>query len=276
MNKDVNMKKFHLAKISLVILLASSPVFAAHQAKDKDVYKDTFKDAAPAAYSWTGFYAGVNAGYGWGSQSVKLSSTDIAGGTSVADAIAGNAIPSSLANDPSGWLGGLQIGYNYQIDQYLLGLEADWQWANVDSSKTKSTNLTPTYYAFTTYAQQKLDWLATFRARLGWLASEQLLLYVTGGLGYGDAKVSASITNPGCVGFCANNSSSSNNSGWVAGLGAEYAFLNNWSVKGEYLYYDLGSQSNNLNDAAFPTTPVRSKADFKGNIVRAGINYKFM
>src|SRR5215831_16810122 len=93
---------------------------------------------APAApvFSWTGFYIGANAGYGWGSGSV-----DFAGSDSTLDAIARGQIPASLAGDPQGFVGGGQAGYNWQTGLLVLGLEADIQWTDIKKSAVLSTDI---------------------------------------------------------------------------------------------------------------------------------------
>jgi outer membrane immunogenic protein len=99
-----------------------------------------------------------------------------------------------------------------------------------------------------------------------------MIFYATGGLAYGHVELSTTSTNPGCVGICTRGSTSKTLPGWT-----EYAFLPRWSVKGEYLYYDLGQASQSLTDinerspGAFQTYRV----NFQGNVFRFGVNYKF-
>ncbi len=124
----------------------------------------------------------------------------------------------------------------------------------------------------------------TLRGRIGVLPSERLLLYATGGLAFGHAQLSTSLTTfsgaaPDCVNlFGANNceagSASSLLAGWTIGGGAEWAFARGWSAKAEYLYYDLGTLSHSMTDPNFPFV-FNASADFKGSIARGGINFKF-
>ncbi len=156
----------------------------------------------------------------------------------------------------------------------MLGLEADAQGADISASGTVSTSVPP-FFSFTTTAEQKLDMLGTVRARLGLTPIAPVLVYATGGLAYGHASLSASVTNPSCIGVCSEGSTSSMMAGWTAGGGIEYAFSSHWSLKTEYLYYDLGAISKNISDGRFPGVFQTFSTDVKGNIVRVGVNYKF-
>lgn len=236
-----------------------------------DVLAGGYKDSESYTCPWTGFYAGINGGYGWGTQAIDFSSNT----ASVTSAINGGAIPSSLANSPSGYLGGLQIGYNHELDRIVLGAEADYQITNFQSSGSH-VNANPSFLAFNTNGTQQLQSLATLRGRVGMAPVESLLLYVTGGFAYGHTELTGTLTNPGCVGFCGTGSSTGNTTGWVAGFGAEYEFMYNWSVKGEYLYYDLGGQSQRIVDLGSPGSFLSEKTNFEGNLIRLGVNYKFM
>jgi outer membrane immunogenic protein len=229
----------------------------------------------PIMQTWTGFYIGVNAGYGRSSESIVETGDTVTGPPSGQQAIDAGAIPASLAGNPSGFLGGGQVGANWQISRLVLGFEADWQWANISASQTVSTNVTPTFFPFVTTASQQLSSFGTARGRLGFTPVDPLLLYVTGGLAYGHAGLSASIANPGCIGFCMSGATSNNQTGWTAGGGIEWKFAPNWSAKAEYLRYDLGTVSQQLVDARFPTGFIAQSVDFKGNIARVGVNYLF-
>lgn len=269
------MKKLLLGSIALNVLLSATPVLAAKPAWD-------YKEGAPAVVNlptWTGFYIGLNAGYGWGSQSIHETGDEFGG----QDAINHGVIPASLANHPSGFVGGGQIGYNYQYRQVVFGLETDLQWARFKDSQTVSTsNITADgviFFPFTTTAQQKVDYFGTVRARVGMTPIDPLLIYVTGGLAYGRVGVSASIVSPNnCViGFCGSESTTKTNTGPVFGAGAEYAFACNWSARVEYLYLNLGKVSQTVFDAQFPGSGafIAQSVRFRDNIVRAGVDYTF-
>ena len=254
---------------SVVAAFAASGAFAADPPLAPTIYKAPPPVRQPTA--WTGLYVGLNAGYGWGTQAVKETG-DIATGGQLA--INAGAIPASVAGGPSGFVGGGQIGFNYQVNTVVLGIETDWQWTNLVANQTVSTNVA-TFNQFTTNAQQNVEFFGTARGRLGFTPVQPVLLYVTGGLAYGEVKLSGSITNPACVGFCGATSTTNVQTGWTAGGGLEYAFAPNWSAKIEYLYYDLGTVSQSILDPRTPAAFIAQSVDFRGNIVRAGVNYKF-
>jgi outer membrane immunogenic protein len=158
------------------------------------------------------------------------------------------AIPVDLS--PKGMLYGLTVGYNWQAGSFVYGLEGDYSWSMVKASDTCGILLT---------CETSNTYLATGRARLGY-AFDRFMPYLTGGVAYGDIKADISPTA---------QSASKAKLGYTFGGGIEYAFLGNWTAKAEYLYVDLGSF-----DTGFaPLTG--TSVDFKENIVRAGLNYKF-
>jgi outer membrane immunogenic protein len=117
------------------------------------------------------------------------------------------------------------------------------------------------------HTEQRLDWLATFRGRIGVLAAPQLLLYATGGLAVGQVKTNSSLTTtvanniPACVaanvGLCMASSDTATKVGWTVGGGAVWALTSNWSVKAEYLYVDLGRSNSTGFDTRFtPPLPL--------------------
>lgn len=175
--------------------------------------------AAPV-FSWTGFYIGGNAGYGWGSGQDALGSAGV---------------------DPSGWIAGGQLGYNYQFaNNVVAGIEADLQGGNLSGSVGPLSS--------------KLDALGTVRGRLGY-AFGPVLPYITGGFAYGNNSVDY-------LGL----SQSQTLTGWTAGAGIEYALTDHWTAKTEYLYTDLGSK---FYDS------IGANAGVTAQTVRAGINFKF-
>ena len=204
------------------------------------------------AFSWTGLYIGLHAGYGWGNHDTELLDVD---------------------HKSDGFMGGGQIGYNYQFhNNVVLGIEADLTYSDVKSDET-------VFFALggatsTTNIQHKLEYFATIRGRLG-MAFGPALPYITGGAAYGSMESSASAVNAGFPpGFNGTFSGSDTNGhwGWVAGAGLEYAFAPNLSAKIEYLYADLGSQSYLALPALDPTA--RSH-DITVQTVRLGLNYRF-
>jgi outer membrane immunogenic protein len=239
---------------------------------------------APVA-SWTGFYAGANVGYGWGSRSGDL----IANSPNLDTAVVLDRYPRSFGNKNDGVIAGGQIGYNHQINQYVFGLEADLQWADQRSSTFRSA---PTEFIFGTFlpdhtesSSDRVKWFGTVRARAGVTPSSDLLLYVTGGLAYGETNSSVTNTYPAfpnvppiVVGQPAYSNSVSvggTRVGWSAGVGAEWMFASNWSVKAEYLHVDLGSTSLTVVDRFDPTDTLTYGFKHQQDTVRVGLNYKF-
>jgi outer membrane immunogenic protein len=180
---------------------------------------------------------------------------------------------------PKGFTGGLTAGYNWQWNRLVFGLEAD-----IDAFMLKGSRsgIATDGVGVTHFVNQevKTDWLATLRPRIGY-AFDNILIYGTGGLAVTNLKYSVSYTtdNPGLPGGA--DSVSKTKLGWTAGLGAEYALSQRWSLKAEYLYASFDSVSF---DQTLSTTVPRlgtfsavltNTADLKVNIVRAGINYRF-
>ena len=234
---------------SVAILIASSAMAAdAIVAEPAPVAADTF--------SWTGGYIGVNAGYGGGKFKHPYS---------IADAYGFYDWGGSLDVTSSGFVGGLQVGYNWQFDNGLvLGAETDFQGSTVKGEVSAN------FEDLAALAETKVDWFGTLRARLGYVATERFLVYGTGGLAYGRVKSSVSATN----GLdWADASYSKTKLGWTVGAGAEYAITNNLTFKTEYLYTDLGKTD--LIDASVYDFDVNLKNNVKFHTVRVGLNYKF-
>jgi outer membrane immunogenic protein len=222
--------------------------------------------AAAADQNWTGFYAGGNLGYGWGNADASVL------GLPVSPPV----FAQSLSAQSTGMLGGLQGGYNWQFSgKWLLGAELDFQGADISGGALDSPILlgTPLVGAYV-QSHTKLDWFSTLRARIGFLPMDRLLLYVTGGAAYGSTSNTGNLINPGVIAYPAKTSDS--RVGWAAGAGAEWALPGMWTVKAEYLYLDLGSNS----AVGFPTplpVPFAISYQWKGsaNMLRLGVNYKF-
>ena len=249
--------------------------------------------------TWTGFYAGLNAGYGWGDASNSNSPVDPA-----SQALFGVFGPADFNTSfrKRGAIAGGQVGYNWQFTaRGVLGLEADLQWSDINGSGFRSAPLliAPTIL-YETSTEQRLRWFGTVRGRLGFLVTPSLLLYGTGGLAYGETEsrgnirinnlgggaviviaiappFSAVCTFPGPP--CYAGSSSETHVGWTAGAGGEWKIAPNWSVKAEYLRVALQGSSATLVSPAPPSTPGVSTI-FRFNtqnydIVRVGVNYQF-
>jgi outer membrane immunogenic protein len=244
---------------------------------------------------WTGFYAGLNAGGTWGGSSNTVTQAwDVfdAPRTLLGAAFASSANSWIQSGNNGGFIGGGQIGYNWQFaNNFVAGVEADIQGVASNSGGGNGfgvgfdpvTTATPATF---TQVTKKLDYLGTVRGRLGYLITPTLLAYGTGGLAYGGANLSASyfsvdtarVAGPG---FGAS-AFSDTRVGWTAGGGVEWMFWPNWSAKVEYLYYDLGTVQANgtvvtgaLNGVSGWSYAPSTSARFNGHIARAGLNYHF-
>ena len=213
----------------------------------------------PPMYNWTGFYLGLNVGGSWGRQDVSL-------------VTAGGALTNS--NNVNGVIGGAQIGYNWQgpNSPWVFGLEAD-----IQGSGQRATGsffipgggvllvIPPTSVAY----EDKLDWFGTARGRIGYAMGDgRFLPYITGGLAYGENKVSG---NASLLGVPTTFSATKTNVGWTVGAGVEWAFWDRWSAKAEYLYIDLGNGPTIALSPVFTLTTNH----LTDNIGRVGVNMRF-
>lgn len=290
-------KRISAASIALLMYSAGSGLAADLPARK-----------APPAYvpppplvTWTGFHVGLNAGGTWSGNS---SATYGAAGL-VEDPLWFPATPFAASatglisgGGAAGFIGGGQIGYDYQFgSSFLVGVEADFQGLAGGNGRAQAVGAA--FNPFTgsnaltfTEVNRGLDWIGTVRGRVGWLFTPTLLLYGTGGFAYGGASLSISQMSVDDQGFFGPGFGSASinptATGWTAGGGLEWMFMPNWSAKVEYLYYDLGRVRGNLgpvtglNFTAFavPGSPgfanlTNVSTRFDGHIVRAGVNYHF-
>jgi outer membrane immunogenic protein len=240
-------------------------------------------NAQEGTHNWSGFYAGLHAGAGWGNGDVKTGCNDPTGlldGTpNCSRVIALGALVSHYATDFRGAIGGGQAGYNFQSGNFVFGAETDMAWTSINGGDSASTNTISFPGGFVTgeesYVSQNLEWLGTLRGRLGY-ASESWLFFATGGLAYGKVETGYSLLVP-FTGFSTQELRSDIEVGWTAGGGAEFAF-GKWSLKGEYLYFDLGEQQVSprtiFNGVEIPAR-FESRFETEGHIARIGLNYHF-
>jgi outer membrane immunogenic protein len=255
-------------------IVAASTVVFIHIASAADLphKASVYAPPPPLLFSWTGFYIGGNAGYGWGRASTTYVAPGLPDGFIPPDQVAVSANGSARL-DPTGFVGGAQIGYNWQFaPTWVLGIEADFQAFNLRGSFDGTFPIAEGNHI--THTEVSADWLFTLRGRFGY-AVDRLLIYGTGGLAVG--KVNFKQINT-FTGFSTTDSFSATDTktGWAIGGGVEYAFQNNWSIKAEYLYVELDNISGISTTAGGAITgSFGHDTDFKVNIVRAGINYRF-
>jgi outer membrane immunogenic protein len=257
-----------------------------------------------AVPTWTGFYIGANAGGTWSdSNSVDIDRTatgNFAPGQPNAAIFADNFAALTTGSFGTGsngsFIGGGQLGYNWQSGMWVTGIEADIQGLAHQNNGTTTISAALDQFGNTNASAVSVDkslrYFGTVRGRVGWLATPTLLAYGTGGLAYGGVRTSASIatttTNVLIDDAFASNSVSDTRAGWTAGGGLEWMFAPNWSAKAEYLYYDLGHVDFNVGTIAPILLPpavsagsplfansMHATTHFNGNIARVGINYHF-
>lgn len=192
-------------------------------------------------FTWSGFYAGVNLGYGrsTGTGQYYDPAFNVTGG-----------------GRKSGFVGGIQGGYNYQLGMFVVGAETDLQYAAMgDKGAT---------YAGVYYPGDTSGYFGTVRARAG-LALDRALVFGTLGFAYGDVGGNKNLDR--ALGYDRDNSTSG---GWTMGGGVEYAFTNNISAKVEGLYVNLDTSENYT-----LANRVNIRRDTEFGVFRAGLNYKF-
>ncbi|MGD0149474.1 MAG: outer membrane beta-barrel protein [Xanthobacteraceae bacterium] len=231
---------------------------------------------------WCGWYIGVNAGWvGPSDASFRNTGSDTDGG-GLGNALATAAIPGTVTNNNmNGFIGGGQIGYNWQTGIMVVGLEADFDGV---SDKNTINLVFPGSGAsapFTTTYTHQLDWLSTFRGRLGVTVSPDFLIYFTGGVAVGEVKTGNSFICPTCGPSTSTEPSTTSantatRAGIVIGLGAEWMVAPHWSIKAEYLYADLGSTNSTIVYTYGPnTSSLTSTVHNNYNIARGGVDWHF-
>ena len=217
--------------IGLFVAAMAAPVLAA------DLSRPAYKTPVYSmpGYNWTGFYAGINGGYGFGKS--DWSGTGATAGTS-----------------PKGMLLGGTLGYNLQTGSLVWGLEGD-----IDYSWMKGSAV-GTGACAGIGCETRNSWFGTARARVGYAGWDRWLPYFTGGAAFGNVKTTSA----------AAVSEDKTRIGWTVGAGIEYALMTNWSTKLEYLYADLGKS-----DCSVAACGTATEVSFKANIVRVGLNYRF-
>jgi outer membrane immunogenic protein len=247
-----------------VILVATT---AAGSAADLAV-KAPYISPAPVS-SWTGFYIGAHAGAGWGTTESTLDSIAAAG----VPVVAGLGLPIAQ-NSRSGFLGGGQVGYNYQSGWAVFGVQGDIAGLDVKGTTPCLTVLSCTATS---------HWLATATGRFGGVVADKTLVYIKGGAAW--LNTTHTLTVPalgglggggGLGGFTGSNSDSTA-FGWLLGFGAEYAFSPNWSgfIEYDYMDFDTKNIALNLTVPGGPAAIANVSIQNKLSVAKIGVNYRF-
>ena len=222
--------------------------------------------------NWTGFYVGGVAGGAWGNTRAR-STVSVGNGTVVINPSDAAAL-AATSNDKTktGFVGGIEGGYNYQMDNWIFGIEGDWSSMDLKNSNNKTlvSGANPPI-TYTLNQSIKTDWLVTLRPRIGY-ASGPWMGYATGGFGWSELKFNINFADTRDPNDALSTSSKSTKTGWVAGLGGAYAFTPNLSLKGEWLYADFGHVGSAVVNNFVSITP---SDVVKANMIRFGLDYKF-
>jgi outer membrane immunogenic protein len=235
------------------ILLASTFLFAVAGnalAADAVVYEPT-PEVVPAGFVWTGGYVGLHAGYAWSRGMGDYLDT------------AGDAVEKADVAS-HGWLGGVQAGYNYQVGNWVIGVEGDIAWSNANGFN----DITAGRYDVADI-EVNMDWLASLAARAG-ISMDRTLFYAKGGVGFAQVELGDSEGN----GHPIAGAGSDTLTGWTVGGGVEHAVTDNWTVKAEYQFYRFASDM-----AIIKFSDGLRMRTFDDNIdvhaLKVGLNYKF-
>ena len=242
-----------MSKIGVLLSGVAIAAITAGSALAADLPRRTAPPVAPyivPVFTWTGFYIGANAGAAINDSRYSYS-----------------AFLNNYGQSGTSFTGGGTLGYNYQMGAFVLGLETDLNYLG----KTSSNNST------FGGSNSSSGYFGTVRGRAGF-AFDRALFYATGGLAYGRTNFPSTIVGLDAFGtpraFYGFNNSDKTKLGYTVGAGVEYALTNNWSIKGEYLYVDLGKSSVGYVDAG-TGLGLTSTAQNRNHIVRAGVNYRF-
>lgn len=240
----------------VVMALATTSLGLAAPASAADLAARPYTKApmvAPAPiYTWTGFYAGVQGGGGWGRSDETFFNAPNAPGFT----------PTQRYDISGGFVGGV-FGYNWQSGPAVFGIEGDYHWADISGRSAEITaGAGDTYYT-------KIRGFGDIKGRIGY-STGPALLFVSGGAAVGDIQ---HRYDRGLLGPAFGAVQNDWRWGWTVGAGAEYMFAPNWSAKVEYNYIDFGKSTIQYNNPLVFTN--RSEWNDTVHTVKAGVNYHF-
>lgn len=290
-----------MRRIIAALLAASAISISVANAADLPAKAPVYKAPVVAApHNWTGFYIGVNGGYGWSDRTVDYTPNDAAILRWTCGVFTFYTCPPPASFNSNGAVAGGQIGYNWQLNtNWLVGVEADFDWSGIKGTGISNSITGPagppgTPTTFVT--DESVKYFGTVRGRLGFIPTAPLLIYATGGLAYGKVTEN-SVMNESTGGFgatfggfgflcvagpnCFVGSSSKVLTGWTVGAGGEYMITDHVTLKAEYLYVDLGNMDSfnavatNSSSAPNPSSFSVNTSSVRFSVVRAGLNWKF-
>jgi outer membrane immunogenic protein len=237
--------------------------------------------SAAMAQDWNGFYIGVNAGHAWAKSDVTMATVFSPTGyfaTTSPPAI--NADGTGRVK-PSGFTGGVTLGYNWQWGHGFFGLEGDYNHFNQNDSRTAGHTYpccAPT--AYTVYQNVDVSNLATFRMRAGW-ANAHWMIYGTAGGAHTKINYNETFTDTFATAY-ESSWQNATKGGFVWGVGAEAQWAKHWSIKGEWLHSHFSSMSGAGGTLtaftpaiSFPTNTWTHSANLSVDVARVGLNYRF-
>ena len=211
----------------------------------------------PPIFTWTGIYVGGQIGYAWGAGNFN---------ETVVDPVTGTLINTSVGGRPNGVIGGAHVGFNYQNNQWVIGLEG-----SVDGTSLTNTAVVAFPDGSTLAAHSNADIQGSIRGRLG-ITWDRVLIFATGGVAFGGFNTEVSFSDPP---FFASASRSNTRVGWTVGGGIEYAITNNWSIQAEYRFTDFGTIRNGALAGLPADEFFNGHRRLQQNQVQAGFSYKF-
>jgi outer membrane immunogenic protein len=247
--------RFSLLPVAGIVSLLASPSVA--------------QDMGP----WTGAYIGLNAGYGFSDSTTQTSGQAAINNSTVSD----GARPAAIQTDMNGFMGGGQVGYNWQHGAWVLGIETDIQYSDLAQSQNVVTAGTAFPGTRNNRFNADLDFFGTFRGRIGYTFGDALF-YGTGGFAYGGVNHGVNFSGPlpaGVTQFIGGRGQTE--AGYTVGAGVEYDIGSGFSAKTEFLHYNLGSSDipvNVIAGSGGAGTGYNVKFKNFGSLVRVGLNYR--
>ena len=234
------MKKFLLTGVALAAL-ACGPALAADLPARRAM---PVKAPPPVAtyYDWSGFYIGAHAGGGWSEKCFAFAGA------------------SDGCHDGDGWLGGGQVGFNYQTGNFVFGVEFSGSWADLSGDHTALLTPGDSY-------RSELNTLLLFTGRVG-MTFDRMLLYVTGGGAWARDKFEYAAAGVG------TSQTKQNRTGWTVGAGLEYGLTPNWSIAAQYNYVDLGDKDVTFGGGVAPF-PFTDRVEQQIHLATVRLNYRF-